>query len=206
VTEAAILTALPPVYIVETVAVVALLWRVFVALRRVAGRATGLHMLATQGKVRAVVVKGLFAPARLVVAIAAGFPQCTAMDIVLLVAVDTLSRRFSPGFASFVAIAAGRNAVGAGQRKVGESMVEAVSIERCYVGIPPQVITVALAATCIRLVPATMKTQLTADVVGDLSVAIQAQLILRLLGKGLVTGSTIIFFLGMCRDQFAGHQ
>jgi hypothetical protein len=129
VTGATILAVLSSVHIVQTVAVVTLLWRVLVTLRRVAGRATGLQMLPAQGEIGAVVVKFLFAPAGVVVAVGTGLPEYTAMDIIIAVTVDTLRRRFSPGFVGLVATATGRKAVGAAQWKIGESVVEAVSIQ-----------------------------------------------------------------------------
>jgi hypothetical protein len=129
VTKRAILSALSAVHVVQAVTVVALLGCVLEALRRVAGCATGLQVLPAQGKIRAVVIKCLLGPAGVVVAVATGFTKGAAVDVVILVTVDTLRGRFAPGFVSLVAAAAGRKAVGAGQGEIGESVVEAVNIE-----------------------------------------------------------------------------
>lgn len=143
-------------------------------------------------------------PAARGVAIATAIAQFRLMAIVLVMAGHTAGVGLAMLLAGGVAATALGGLVFAGQRKIGECVIEGALIKADDARVCTQMLAVAVDAALARLAPVQAVPAL--NIAGDLLVAIQAQL--RLLF--LVEGRVAAFALGLVGlvppNHFPGHQ
>ncbi|MCB1613685.1 MAG: hypothetical protein KDI60_18320 [Xanthomonadales bacterium] len=126
------------------------------------------------------------------------------MTVVLAMAGHTTGVRLAMFLAGDVTSAALRYLVFAGERKIGECMVEVALIKPDDACAHAQMFAMAVDAALTRLAP--VQTALHLELAGDFLVAVQAQLRLLFLVEGRVTAFALRLVGLMALDHLAGHQ
>lgn len=173
----------------------------------VAGGARGLIVRAGQRKFRGRMVELRVRPRGGVVARAAAAAQLALMNVSFLVTCDALIRRLAERLASGVAAAASGARVAAGEREVGEIVIECRGAEFDDVRLAAlmfRVTRTTLRALCVW--HATVIAPSGARVRGDVLVTGEAQLRLTRPVAAVMTLRAILFEVGMTFDHLAWHQ
>lgn len=179
-----------------------------IALTRVTGATRQLIVRAAQRKPGGAVIKlSPLLPAPRGVAAAAVLPQCVAVGTVLFVTAHAFRGCVTVLVTRRVAAGALDVAVAARQREIGQGMVEGVRVQRLVDEIGAAMFGVAgSAAACGAPWQAAVHTRAIRPVPGHGLVAVQAEVVLRLLVQPAVTGVAIVLVLGMRAGQGAGRQ
>src|SRR3569833_440135 len=193
--------------VIGHVAANALLRRSLVALACVAGGTGHLPMLICEREARLLMIECIFLPRLGVVTGGALSPQCTVMDIVLAMAVDTSRRRLAIRSIRSMASRAGHGYVGIPERKIRQLVREAGLVELVDVGVAALMFRMAAAAlTGRRLGHPAVVARLGADIGSDFLVTVQAQRGLALPVGTVVTVTAFAIDLGVGLGDGPGHD
>ena len=133
------------VHIVDTVTVVTLCWSVFVASSQMAGAAGRFIVRPLKRKFCLIVIKPGFLPLFGAMTTVAVLAKCFSMDVVILVAVITVSWRFPELLSGFMAGIAGDSRVAACEFEVGHFMIEGLAVQTGNIHPPTDMVSVAAA-------------------------------------------------------------
>lgn len=184
-------------HIIDFVAARALIWRLLEIRAAMALVAGDLFMRAVQGKGRLAVIKLRVTPVFGGMATVTRLALLPLMHIVILVAIDTLTRRVAERFARHMTLRTRGVEMPPLERKVGQQMIEAMRIELNDIGIAALMFRVADTALTLRHARLlAMKTLGRLDVSGDLVVTVQTQAALFLILEiSVATLAVLVLFL-----------
>src|SRR5271166_441227 len=204
---AAVRTARAAVLIVGRMTSDARFRRLLVVAFDVAGIAGDRLMRARELEIRLVVLELAARPSLRAVALAAGFRQLAAVNVIGLVAADAGRRRLAPGLARLVAGVAGERKMRAFEFEIGQAMIELCAVELHDIRIAALVFRVAGAAFAdARVRHAAVIALVFVDVGRGLFVAIEAERSLRARVRAVVTIAATLFLFDMGARDLARHQ
>ena len=172
----------------------------------VTSRTGNLVMGTQQGELGLAVIEVHGLEALHIVALGAVGAELAKVDVIRLVAGNTLVRSVAVLFAGLVARSASHSGMRAFQLEIGLLVAESVGLEPDDVCRPTLVLAMATRAAGVCRQSAAMETLTALHVRGDVFVACQTQIAhARLVGTVVATGA-LLFVLGVGRRKLAGHE